>query len=135
MTLEGFTLAVSQHDFTTSLHRLERACARRGMSVFARIDHALAAAVVGLSLRPTQVLIVGNACSGTPLMTSFPAMAIDLPLRILTWEDPEGRVTIGFNDPGRIVGRHTNDPEVEPLVSAMRAGLAAVLADATGAAR
>ena len=135
MTLAGFSSAVSQHDFTVTVQRLERACVRRGMSVFGRIDHALAAAVAGLSLRPTQVLIVGNAFPGTPLMTSFPRMAIDLPLRILTWQDAEGRVNVGFNDPARTVGRHTGDAEVAPLVAAMGAGLSAILVDVTGGSK
>ena len=132
MTLEGFTSTVSQHTFTTTMDRLERACVRHGMSVFARIDHALAAAVAGLSMRPTQVLIVGNARSGTPHMTPFPKVAIDLPLRILAWEDSEGRVNVGFNDPQRIAGQHAAGPEVASLVTAMRAGLSEVVADASG---
>jgi uncharacterized protein (DUF302 family) len=77
-----------------------------GMSVFARIDHQENARAVGLSLRPTVVLIFGNPKMGTPLMQAYPSLAIDLPSKALVWQDAEGRVWLSTNDPNYLQRRH-----------------------------
>jgi uncharacterized protein (DUF302 family) len=130
MTSEGFISTISLDSFAKTVDRLERACAERGLAIFARIDHAAAAAGVGLVLRPTVVLIVGNPRAGTPLMIAFPNIAIDLPLRVLVWEDNEGRVHLGTNDPEWFARRHSTTLPEEPQVKAMRTGLSALLLDA-----
>src|SRR5258705_8720141 len=77
-----------------------------GMRVFARINHAAGAAAAGLSLRPTEVLIFGNAKAGTPLMQSVQTVGIDLPLKALIWQDAAGKTWISYNEPGWIAQRH-----------------------------
>ena len=76
------------------------------MSVFAHIDRAAGAAAVGLPLRPTNVLLFGNAKGGTPLMQSIQTIGIDLPLKMLVWQDAAGDTWLSYNDPDWIAKRH-----------------------------
>jgi uncharacterized protein (DUF302 family) len=78
----------------------------RGLTVFARIDHAAGAAAAGLSLRPTEVLIFGNAKGGTPLMQPVQTIGIDLPLKALVWQDGSGTTFLSYNDPAWLAKRH-----------------------------
>lgn len=89
-----------------TLDRLEALFADRGIGVAARVDHAAAAEQVGLELAPTQVLIFGNPNLGTPLMQSNRTIGIDLPLKVLAWEDESGEVWIAYNDPDFLANRH-----------------------------
>src|SRR5262249_19225761 len=113
------------------MHRLEAGVKSRGMTVFARLDHAAGAAGVGLSLRPTEVLIFGNARAGTPLMQSAQRIGIDLPLKALVWQDAAGHTWLSYNDPGWLAKRHGLDHEVEAAVRGMAGALAAVAKAAT----
>jgi uncharacterized protein (DUF302 family) len=96
------------------------------MTVFARIDHAAGAAAVGLSLRPTEVLIFGNAKGGTPLMQSVQSIGLDLPLKALAWQDASGRTWLSYNDPAWLARRHGLGGEAGAAISAMTSALAAV---------
>ena len=114
------------------MNRLEAAVTAKGMTVFARIDHAAGASAVGLSLRPTEVLIFGNAKAGTPLMQSAQTIGIDLPLKALVWQDISGKTWLSFNDPAWLAQRHGLSGQ-EAAVSAMTATLDAVAKAATTA--
>jgi uncharacterized protein (DUF302 family) len=87
MAVDGLTSLRSVHGPKDTMNRLEAEVKARGMTVFARIDHAEGAANVGLSLRLTELLIFGNAKGGTPLMQSVQTIGIDLPLKALVWQD------------------------------------------------
>jgi uncharacterized protein (DUF302 family) len=87
MAAEGLTTIRSSHGPTDTMNRLEAEVKAKGMTVFARIDHAAGATAAGLPLRPTEVLIFGNAKAGTPLMQSVQTIGIDLPLKALVWQD------------------------------------------------
>ena len=102
-------LIVKQSNFGVgeTLDRLEALFGDRGIGVAARVDHAAAAEKAGLELKPNQVLIFGNPNLGTPLMQSNPTIGIDLPLKVLSWEDDAGVVWVAYNDPGFLSGRHT----------------------------
>ncbi|HXX66328.1 MAG TPA: DUF302 domain-containing protein [Polyangiaceae bacterium] len=89
--------------------RIERAVTTAGMKVFARIDQAAEAHSVGLSMRPAIVLLFGNPAAGTPLMIAAPTVAIDLPLKALLWEDPQGVAWLSYNTPDLLVRRHGLD--------------------------
>jgi uncharacterized protein (DUF302 family) len=89
-----------------SFARLEAAAALRGLTVFARIDFAADAAAVGLALRPTRLLIFGNPRAGTPLIAAEPAVALDLPLKVLVWEAQDGGVWVGYTPPEELAKRH-----------------------------
>ncbi|HEY4891152.1 MAG TPA: DUF302 domain-containing protein [Reyranella sp.] len=129
MTVEGLKVSRSRHGPQETLDRFEVAIARYGMTVFARIDHGAAAAKAGLELRPTIVLIFGNARAGTPLMKMAPTVAIDLPLKALVWQDEAGVTWLGYNDPVWISRRHglVYDGSIDVVIEA----LAAIASEAT----
>jgi uncharacterized protein (DUF302 family) len=101
--------------------------------VFARIDHAAGASGAGLSLRPTELLIFGNATAGTPLMQTAQTIGIDLPLKALAWEDESGRVWLSYNDPGWLAQRHGLDTSSAAATGAMTTMLASIAQNAAAA--
>ncbi len=102
----GMILLPAQGSVADAWSRLEAAIAERGLTVFARIDFAADAAALGMHLRPTRLLVFGNPRAGTPLLAAAPTAAIDLPLKVLIWEDAQGRVAVGYNSPAWIGARH-----------------------------
>jgi len=108
---------------------LEAAVKAKGLTVFTRIDHAAGASAAGLSLRPTEVLIFGNAKGGTPLMQAVQTVGIDLPLKALVWQDAAGDTWLSWNDPAWLTARHGVNG-----AGAVAAQLAAVLDDIAKAA-
>src|ERR1700722_8618983 len=89
----------SAHNADDTIHRLKTLLDQKKIHVFAHIDHAAAGKKVGLTLRPTQVLIFGNPQAGTPLMQSQQTIGLDLPLRVLVWEDAAGKVWLTYHRP------------------------------------
>jgi uncharacterized protein (DUF302 family) len=108
------------------MNRLEAEVKARGMSVFAHVDHAAGAVAVGLPLRPTDLLIFGNAKGGTPLMQSVQTIGIDLPLKILVWQDAAGPTWLSYNDPSWLAKRHGLGPDAEATVNALTTAIHAV---------
>src|SRR5579863_1958864 len=106
MAADGLTTLRSGYGPKDTIGRLEAAVKAKGMTVFARIDHAAGAVEVGLSLRPTEVLIFGNAKGGTPLMQAVQTIGIDLPLKALVWQDAAGDTWLSWNDPAWLAARH-----------------------------
>ena len=106
MAADGLTTLRSSLGPKDTMNRLEAEVKAKGMAIFARIDHAAGAAEVGLSLRPTEVLIFGNARGGTPLMQSAQTIGIDLPLKALVWQDVAGNTWVSYNDPAWTARRH-----------------------------
>ncbi|MGA9090967.1 MAG: DUF302 domain-containing protein [Bradyrhizobium sp.] len=106
MAAQGLTTIKSSHGPQETMNRLEAAVKAKGMTVFARIDHAAGASTAGLSLHPTEVLIFGNARGGTPLMQSVQTIGIDLPLKALVWQDASGDTWLSYNDPAWLAQRH-----------------------------
>jgi uncharacterized protein (DUF302 family) len=96
----------SPHDFTTTVTRLEGAIAKRGAAIAAKVDHAAAARVNGLELKPATVVIFGNPKLGTPLMQSSPTAGLDLPMRVLVWQDATGAVMVGYWPPAALATSH-----------------------------
>ena len=94
---EGLVTAQSRHGVEETLRRFEAAVRERNWVVFTRLDHAAAAEAVGLSLRPRTVIVFGNPRVGTPAMAANPTLALDLPLRVLVWEDDQGRAQVTRN--------------------------------------
>jgi uncharacterized protein (DUF302 family) len=130
MTALGLTTIPSRFEPQDTMDRLEAAVKAKGMTVFARIDHAAGAAEAGLSLRPTAVLIFGNAKAGTPLMQSVQTVGIDLPLKALVWQDTSGDTWLSYNDPAWLAQRH-GLAGTETVVGMMTAALDAVAKAAT----
>jgi len=107
-----------------TMDRLEAEVRAKGMTVFARIDHAAGAAEAGLELRPTELIIFGNARGGTPLMQASQTAGIDLPLKALVWQDAAGKTWLSYNEPSWIAQRHSvanAEQVVKNLAAALRA--------------
>jgi uncharacterized protein (DUF302 family) len=130
MAAQGLMTIPSRFGPQDTMDRLEAAVKAKGMTVFARIDHAAGAADAGLSLRPTAVLIFGNAKAGTPLMQSVQTVGIDLPLKALIWQDTSGDTWLSYNDPAWLAQRH-GLAGTETVVGMMTAALDAVAKAAT----
>ena len=103
------------------------------MTIFARIDHAAGATSVGLPLRPTELLIFGNARGGTPLMQLAQTIGIDLPLKALAWEDPAGKTWLSYNEPAWVAERHGVGEQGATVAKALANAIAALAKEATGA--
>lgn len=131
MAADGLTTLRSNHDPKDTMNRLEAAVKGKGLTVFARIDHAAGAAAVGLPLRPTELLIFGNAKGGTPLMQSVQTIGIDLPLRVLVWQDASGTTWLSYNDPSWLAKRHALDDATGAAVKALAGALDAIAKAAT----
>jgi uncharacterized protein (DUF302 family) len=114
------------------MDRLEAEVKAKGLTVFAHVDHAAGAAAVGLPLRPTDLLIFGNARGGTPLMQSVQTMGIDLPLKILVWQDEAGNTWLSYNDPGWLAKRHSTGRDTEATIAALSGALQALAKGAAG---
>ncbi len=131
MAADGLTSLPSSFGPKETMDRLEAEIKAKGMTVFARIDHAAGAAQAGLPLRPTEVLIFGNAKGGTPLMQANQAIGIDLSLKALVFEDAAGKTWLSYNDPRWLAKRHGLGAEVDRTVDTLAAVLNAVATKAT----
>jgi len=131
MAVDGLTSIASRFGPNETMNRLEAEVKARGMTVFARIDHAAGAVEAGLSLRPTEVLIFGNAKTGTPLMQAVQTIAIDLPLKALVWQDASGDTWLSYNDPAWLAQRHRLGHDAEAVIGGMAVALGAIARSAT----
>jgi uncharacterized protein (DUF302 family) len=96
----------SSHSVDETVTKLEGILQAKGITLFALVDHSGEAAKAGMKMRPTKLLIFGNPKAGTPVMLAVPSSAIDLPLKILVWEDDQGKVWITYNSPTYLQTRH-----------------------------
>src|SRR6266498_1592961 len=103
---EGLTTTASRFGPKETMDRLETEIRAKTTIPFARIDHAAGAAQVGLTLRPTGLIIFGNARGGTPLMQSAQTVGIDLPLKALVWQDAKNQTWLSYNESSWIAQRH-----------------------------
>ena len=105
----GMISLQSTHPVAVTVDRLETALKAAGFRIFARVDHGAGARSVDMALPPTELLIFGAPQAGTVLMQAGRTVGIDLPLKYLVWEDADGRVLVGWNDPQWMTGRHAID--------------------------
>jgi len=105
-TPDGLRVLPSKHSVAQVLQRVQSLARARGLTVFAQIDFSGDAERSGLTLRPTGLVILGNPKGGTPLIVAAPTVAVDLPLKILVWQDEEDRTWVAYNDPEYIRARH-----------------------------
>jgi len=96
----------SKHSVDETVEKLKGILEAKGVTLFALVDHSGEAEKVGLKMRPTKLLIFGNPKGGTPVMLAAPSVAIDLPLKILIWEDGAGKVWVSYNSPAYLQERH-----------------------------
>lgn len=133
MAAEGLTTIESRFGPKETLDRLEDDVKAKGLTVFARIDHAAGAAAVGMTLLPTAVLIFGNARGGTPLMQASQLIGIDLPLKVLVWQDTAGKTWVSYYDPGVLATRYGLSGETATPVGNLSAALRGLTTKAAGA--
>jgi uncharacterized protein (DUF302 family) len=131
MAARGLTTIRSSYGPEETMNRFEAEVRARGMIAFAHIDHAAGAAAVGLALRPTELLIFGNARGGTPLMELVQTTGIDLPLRALVWQDASGVTWLSYDDPNWIAKRHGLHSKVGAIVSVLTVALNQMARSAT----
>lgn len=96
----------SNHSVDQTVEKLKHILQAKGVTLFALVDHSGEAEKVGMKMRPTKLLIFGSPKAGTPLMLAAPSVAIDLPLKLLVWEDGQGKVWISYNSPEYLKERH-----------------------------
>lgn len=106
MPSEGLINLESPHSVPDTADRLQNLLVTKGMKIFARIDQAAEAVAVGMTLRPTILLLFGNPKAGTPLMDQYPSLAIDLPLKALIWESSDKKVYLSYTSPEYLQQRH-----------------------------
>jgi uncharacterized protein (DUF302 family) len=102
----GIVNRESKHSVSDTVERLQKLLRDKGIMLFALVDHSGEAEKVGLKMRPTKLLIFGNPKGGTPLMIAAPSIAIDLPLKLLVWEDAAGKTWISFSSAEYLRDRH-----------------------------
>jgi uncharacterized protein (DUF302 family)/uncharacterized membrane protein YidH (DUF202 family) len=102
----------SNHSVEQTVERLKNILQSKGVTLFALVDHSGEAEKAGMKMRPTKLLIFGSPKAGTPLMLAAPTIAIDLPLKILVWEDVQGKVWVSYNSPEYLKDRHGLPPEL-----------------------
>lgn len=118
---DGIETVQSKHNFKETVDRLDKLLVAKGITIFAKFDHAAEAQKVGLSLRPTMVYAVGNPKAGTGIMAKSPSVAIDLPLKILVSEDGDGKVWLSYNAAEYLAKRHSIPDDVSKPLGAAKA--------------
>jgi uncharacterized protein (DUF302 family) len=103
---KGIIDRASNHSVDETLDRLRGVVQSRGLTLFALVDHSGEAEKVGMKMPPTKLVIFGSAKAGTPLMLAAPSVAIDLPLKILVWQDADGKAWVSYNNPAYLQERH-----------------------------
>jgi uncharacterized protein (DUF302 family) len=123
--IPGIVSIASPHSVEATLDRLQSTIQKKGLTIFAHVDHAAGAREVGLQMPPAHVLIFGTAKAGTPLMVASPLLALDLPLRVLVWQGSDEKVWVSYHTPEALLAHHAIPSElvknvsgVEPLIKA-----------------
>ena len=120
-TVRGIVETPSNHPVEQTVEKVKAILQAKGLTLFALVDHSGEAEKVALKMRPTKLLIFGSPKGGTPVMLAAPSVAIDLPLKILVWEDVQGRVWVSHNSPEYLKQRHNIPDALLPNISGVRA--------------
>ena len=112
LTNKGIIDKLSNHSVEQTVEKLKNILQSKGVTLFALVDHSGEAEKVGMKMHPTKLLIFGSPKAGTPLMLAAPSIAIDLPLKILVWEDAQGKVWVSYNAPDYLKDRHGFPPDL-----------------------
>ena len=107
----------SNHSVEQTVEKLKTILQSKGVTLFALVDHSGEAEKVGMKMPPTKLLIFGNPKAGTPLMLASPSSALDLPLKILVWEDDRGKVWVSYNSPEYLMERHNLPADLMPNIA------------------
>ena len=124
MSENGLITITSNHSVKETLDRLEASLRGNGVTVFARIDHAAGAASVDMTLPPTELIVFGQPQAGTPLMQARQSIGIDLPLKMLAWQDSNGKNWLAYNDIAWLAKRHGLGEDLAPAINGIAKALA-----------
>jgi uncharacterized protein (DUF302 family) len=127
-TSDGVASIESPHPLALTLSKLQATIHNKGLTHFAHIDHGAGAREAGLQMQEAHVIIFGAAKAGTPLMVANPLLAIDLPLKILVWEDADQKVWASYNTPEYLAQRHRISSELIKNISGVKSLIEAALA-------
>jgi uncharacterized protein (DUF302 family) len=116
---KGLIHIPTNHSVDETVKKLKGILQAKGITLFALVDHSGEAAKAGMKMRPTKLLIFGDPKAGTPVMLAAPSSAIDLPLKILIWEDVQGKVWLTYNSPSYLQERHNLAPELLQNIAAI----------------
>jgi uncharacterized protein (DUF302 family) len=105
-TNNGIVNKGSNHSVDETLQKLKAILQAKGVTIFAIVDHSGEAEKVGLKMAPTKLVIFGSPKAGTPLMLAAPSIALDLPLKVLIWQDTQGKSWVSYNSPAYLLERH-----------------------------
>jgi uncharacterized protein (DUF302 family) len=125
MSGQGIVDIASHHSVDATVEKIRGILAAKSVTLFALVDHSGEAEKVGMKMRPTKLLIFGNPKAGTPVMLATPSIAIDLPLKILVWEDEAGKVWVSYNSTDYLRSRHNVPTELMQNLAAAEAVAAA----------
>jgi uncharacterized protein (DUF302 family) len=120
---DGMVMLESNYSVEKTTNQLEHTFTENGVTIFRKVDHQKGAASIDMALPPTIVLIFGNPKLGTPLMQCAPTVAIDLPQKMLIWEDQKGLVYVGYNSADYLKQRHDIkgcDQELQKITGALK---------------
>ncbi len=120
MERDGITTLPCRHSVEEAVKRVTGLLEKKGIHLFALIDHSGEAAKAGLQMPNTKLMIFGDPKTGTPLMLRAPTLAIDLPLKLLIWEDPRESVWVSFNNPEYLGLRHDLPGELSAALGGVR---------------
>jgi uncharacterized protein (DUF302 family) len=121
MTGNGIVNQPSKHSVEETVEKLKGILLAKGVRLFAMIDHSGEAEKAGMKMQPAKLLIFGNPKAGTPVMVAAPSSALDLPLKVLVWEDAERKVWVTYNSPEYLKARHNIPPELLPNIAVIEA--------------
>ena len=117
----GIVNRPTNHSVDETVEKLKGILQSKGVALFATVDHSGEAAKVGMKMPPTKLLIFGSPKAGTPLMLASPSVAIDLPLKILIWEDAQGKAWLSYNSPAYLQERHSIPAELMQNIAIIEA--------------
>jgi uncharacterized protein (DUF302 family) len=121
MSGPGIVDIPSHHSVDETVDRLQEILKTKNVTLFALVDHSGEAEKAGMQMRPTRLLIFGSPKAGTPVMQAAPSIAIDLPLKILVWEDETGTVWVSYNAPSYLQNRHNVPSDLMPNLAVVEA--------------
>jgi uncharacterized protein (DUF302 family) len=118
-TAEGIVTKPSPYSLPETLRRLTGCVEAKGLTLFMVVDHSGEAERVGLAMNDTKLVVFGSPAAGTPVMVAAPLAALDLPLKILVWEDDHGAVSLSYNSPQYLASRYHLDDELRARLDAI----------------
>ena len=123
----GIASIPSRYSIDVTLAKIESVIASKGLNLLAHIDHGAGASAAGMQMQPAHVLIFGHAKAGTPLMVARPLLALDLPLKVLVWEDTAKKVWVSYNTPEFLTQRHSLPADLAKNISGVEGLVKAAL--------